>query len=70
MADKQTLLDALAPVLAVAATLDLQQAAAARATLATRFPTDGETWQQLKSLFAEGRLAGWLCNRENAGVRL
>jgi hypothetical protein len=69
MADKQTLLDALAPVLAVAATLDLQQAAAARATLAARFPVDGETWLRLKSLFAEGRQAGWLCDRENAGVR-
>jgi hypothetical protein len=69
MADKQTLLEALAPVLAVAATLDLQQAAAARATLAAKFPVDGETWQTLKALFAEGRQAGWLCDRENAGVR-
>lgn len=69
MADKQTLLDALAPVLAVAATLDLQQTTASRATLAARFPVEGETWQRLKTLFAEGRQAGWLCDRENAGVR-
>lgn len=69
MADKQTLLDALAPVLSVAATLDLQQAAAARATLAAKFPVDGDTWRTLKALFAEGRQAGWLCDRENAGVR-
>jgi len=69
MADKQTLINALTPMLAVAATLDLQQAVAARATLAAAFPVDGDAWQTVKTLFVEGRTAGWLCDRENAGVR-
>jgi hypothetical protein len=69
MADTQQLLSALAPVLAASAELDLTQAAQARAVLAARFPIDGGTWQALKALFVEGRQAGWLCHRENAGVR-
>lgn len=67
--DKQTLLDALAPMLAVAATLDLQQAGVARTTLASAFPRDGEAWQTVKRLFSQGRQAGWLCDRDNGDVR-
>jgi hypothetical protein len=69
MADKQTLLTALAPMLTLAETLELQQPVAARATLAAAFPVDGDAWQTVKALFVEGRTAGWLCDRENAGVR-
>lgn len=69
MADKQTLLDALAPIVSLARSLDLQQAAAARASLTAAFPVDGEAWQSIKALFVEGRTAGWLCDREHGGVR-
>jgi hypothetical protein len=69
MADKHTLLDALAPVLAACAGADLSDVGATRRALTERFPPDGETWRQIKALFAEGRAAGWLCDRENAGVR-
>jgi len=69
MADKQTLIDALAPFLEASRALDLKDAAASRRTLAAQFPADGEAWQRVKALFREGREAGWLCDRENAGVR-
>lgn len=69
MSDKNTLLAALAPVIDLTATLDLRTAGEARAALSAAFPVDGPVWQQLKTLFLEGRTAGWLCDREANGVR-
>ncbi|HEY1099218.1 MAG TPA: DUF4863 family protein, partial [Myxococcota bacterium] len=63
------LLTALAPVVALAKTLDLKAAGEARQTLTAAFPIDGATWQTLKALFVVGREAGWLCQKENGGVK-
>lgn len=68
MADKTTLLEALAPVLAHLDSLDLTKPVEARASLATQFPLDGDVCTRLRTLFAEGRSAGWLCHREANGV--
>ena len=69
MSDKNTLLEALAPIIALATTLDLRQTGGSRAALTAAFPVDGDLWRQLKSLFVQGRTAGWLCDREANGVR-
>ncbi len=69
MADLSALTSALAPLLAHCQGLDLKAAPAARASLAEAFPVGGPVWNELKALFAEGRDAGWLAYKENAGVR-
>ena len=69
MSDKTALLSALAPVIALTRGLDLRQVGEARAALSAAFPVDGDVWQQLKALFVEGRTAGWLCDRDNGGVK-
>jgi len=69
MTPREDLLAALAPVLELVAALDLRDAASARAALQARFPVDGEVVGGLRARFAAGRAAGWLCDKENAGVR-
>lgn len=69
MADLQTLVDALRPLMNHLATLDLQQASTARASLQQAFPVDGAVCQSLRQLFAEGREAGWLVHKEANDVR-
>jgi hypothetical protein len=69
MSTRAEFLAALAPVLDVAAGLDLADPAAARRALEARFPVDGSVVQDLRARFAAGRAAGWLCDREGAGVR-
>lgn len=68
MADLQTLLDALAPVLDVVATVDPDDPGAL-ATLEEKLPLQSPALVRVKELFAEGRAAGWLCDREAGGVR-
>lgn len=68
MADKQELLEALAPVLRVVQALDFQDPQA-EARLARELPLDGPELTRLRALTREGVAAQWLCDRENAGVR-
>lgn len=37
--------------------------------LSTKFPTEGQTFQRLKSLCAEGEREGWLMQREAEGIK-
>ena len=69
MTDLSSLQAWLAPILRVIETLDLRDAAAARARLAADFPADGDVVQTLRAQFRAGRDAGWLCDREAGGVR-
>lgn len=69
MTTQQDLLDALSPVLEFVAALDLSDPQAARSALDARFPVDGDVVTALRTGFVAGRADGWLCNKENAGVR-
>lgn len=66
---KRALHDALAPLLDVIAGLDLTRPNEARATLDARLPVDGPAVSRVRTLVREGVVSGWLCDRENAGVR-
>jgi hypothetical protein len=68
MADRETLIQALEPVLAVVKTVD-PAAPDALARLNAALPLAGETLQSLKALVRSGVDAGWLCDREAGGVR-
>lgn len=69
MPTRDDLLAALAPLLAVVEGLDLKNAGDARRTLAERFPVDGDVVRGIGTIVREGVAAGWLCDKENAGVR-
>ncbi len=69
MSTREELLAALAPVLEVISTLDLNDPEATRHALQARFPADGDVVADLRARCAAGRAAGWLCDKENAGVR-
>jgi hypothetical protein len=69
MATKEEFIAALAPLLDVIATLDLTKPEDARATLDARFPLDGDVVKNVRALMREGVKAGWLCDKENAGVK-
>jgi hypothetical protein len=64
-----TLLDRLAPVLALARTLDVTDPAAAKATLDDAFPTDGALFAELRALVRQGVEERWLAEREAGGIR-
>jgi hypothetical protein len=66
---KDDLLAALKPIVDVIATLDLSKPEAARDALEARFPFAGDVVQHVGALFAEGRAAGWLCDRVNGATR-
>lgn len=68
MADIQTLIQALEPVLAVLTKVDLHQPNAGD-LLNEQLPLAGARLQQVRELLREGVSAGWLCDRENGGVR-
>jgi hypothetical protein len=65
---RQALIDALHPLLDEVARLDLAAPDAAQ-RLQQRFPLDGEQVSALRAQVREGIAAGWLCERENEGVR-
>lgn len=69
MANRDDLLRALTPVLELVRTLDLQSSSAAVTTLRERFPLDGEVLAEVRALLREGVRDGWLCERENEGIR-
>lgn len=68
MSDLQTLKDHLAPILEIVRTIDPSSPDAA-ARLEQALPFRSERIQTLRALVREGVEAGWLCDRENAGVR-
>ena len=68
MSDRETFLEALAPVLAVVANVD-PAAPGAAACLAEALPLDGEVLTRVRALMRAGVEAGWLCDREAGGVR-
>lgn len=68
-ATKEGLLGALAPVLEAIRALDLSRPEEAQRALAERFPLDGPALTEVRALFRRGVEEGWLCERENAGVR-
>lgn len=69
MSPRDDLLSALAPLKDAIAALDLTRPAEARRTLEERFPIDGSVVRAVRALVREGVSAGWLCDREGAGVR-
>ena len=66
---KDAFLRALQPVLEALEGLDLREPAKARQALAERFPLDGPVLSEARELFRRGVEQGWLCDRENEGVR-
>lgn len=68
MSDRETFLEALAPVLAVVANVDPAAPGAAE-RLAEALPLDGEVLTRVRALMRAGVEAGWLCDREAGGVR-
>ena len=68
MANREDLMDALAPLLAAVRETNVTDPNAA-ATLAAKFPIDSPQMQKVKQLMREGVEAKWLCDRENDGVR-
>jgi hypothetical protein len=69
MTTREEFLVALTPVLELVATLDLRDAESARRTLESHLPADGPVVDDLRRRFVAGRTAGWLCDRDGAGVR-
>lgn len=65
---REALLEALVPVCRFIAALDLSASDAA-ARLEASFPVQGEAMRGVRTLVRRGVEAGWLCDRENAGVR-
>ncbi len=68
MADTAALIAALQPVLETLRDLDPADADAA-STLARRHPLDSEDLRQVRVLLEDGLEEGWLCPKENAGIR-
>jgi len=68
MSSRQTLLDALAPVLEVVAKID-PAAPDQAARLEAELPLQGELLQRIAALVREGVQAGWICDREAGGIR-
>lgn len=68
MNSRETLLDALAPVLKVVATIDPAEPGQA-ARLQEALPMDGELLTRVAALVREGVQAGWICDREAGGIR-
>lgn len=68
MANKDEVLAALEPVLALLSTVDPSGAGAA-ARLEAAFPVKGPAMTALRALVREGVEARWLCEKENGGVR-
>ncbi len=69
MATREDLLAALDPLLALVRTLDLDHPDDALATLKERFPLEGKALGQVRALLREGVRDGWLCEKENDGIR-
>jgi hypothetical protein len=57
----------LRPVMAFCAGRDLDDDLAAQ--LAERFPTDGNTFLSIKRACQDAVAAGWMCDREQGGIR-
>ncbi|HMR81389.1 MAG TPA: DUF4863 family protein [Polyangiaceae bacterium] len=68
MSSLPALLEALQPLLAIIKTVDPTDPNAA-ATLSQALPPDSAQMAQLKALVRQGVEAGWLCDRENDGIR-
>ncbi len=68
-ASKTQLLQQLDPLITAIAALDLADPGAARAALDARFPLDGPVLTGIRAAVTAGLDAGWLCPRENAGIR-
>lgn len=68
MSSLPALLEALQPLLAIIKTVDPTDPNAA-ATLSQALPPDSAQMAQLKELVRQGVEAGWLCDRENDGIR-
>lgn len=68
MANKEELLQALAPVLDEVRRLDVDDKEAA-GKLRARFPLEGEVLTRVRTLLREGIEDGSLCDKENEGVR-
>jgi hypothetical protein len=70
MTDPRTeLLEALAPIVATVAALDLSDPRRAEATLAAVHPPEGAAVRRVSELVSAGIPAGWLCNRGEAHAR-
>lgn len=69
MTNRDELLTALAPILDAVQGLDLSRPDDARHILEQKFPMDGPVLRSARALLREGVKAGWLCDRENGGVR-
>lgn len=68
MSARDTLLQALAPVLDVIKDIDPADAEA-QATLHRRLPADSETLAEVAKLVRAGIEDGWLCDKEAGGIR-
>ncbi len=68
MASKERLLELLQPILSTVRTIDPAAPGAAE-RLEALLPFSSEPLRTLRQLVREGVAAGWLCDRENAGVR-
>jgi hypothetical protein len=68
MSSRDELLQALAPVLEVVRGVDPASPDAVDA-LSRALPLDGPVLKRVRALVREGVERGWLCERENAGVR-
>ncbi len=68
MSDRERLSALLAPVVDVVGTIDPSDPEAV-AKLDAALPIDGEAMRELRAVVREGVAAGWLAERENAGVR-
>ena len=69
MATKEDLLAALAPIVDALNGISLDDPAGTKRMLDEKFPVDGPIVSKARTLFREGVAAGWLCDRENSGVK-
>jgi len=65
----QAMLDALAPILAVVARVDVNNPAAAKAMLTRELPLTNPAVVAVRALFKQGVSEGWLCNKEGGGAK-
>lgn len=68
MADLQTLRELLKPIVEFIRAADASAPDAAQ-KLNAAFPVSSDLIRQVRAVVREGVQAGWLCNRENAGIR-
>lgn len=68
MADRDALMEALSPLLEVVRGIDPADPRAAE-KLEAALPLHSEKVRRVRTLVREGVSAGWLCDRENGGVR-